>query len=268
MSSIPRPPYDPELAPGLAAIKFSPTVTMEMIEYVLEQSAPTSEQALSGRKVVHREEKIAGPQGDITISIISSPPGQSATTKYPGIFYTHGGRMFAGNRFLGIGPILDWVEESDAVCVSVEYRLPPEHLDPAHVEDCYAALLWVYSHLDGLQIDPDKLMIAGSSAGEGLAAGVALLCRDRGGPNLCAQVLICPMLDDRNETVSSNQYISEGSWSRGSNLTGWACLLGSRRGRGRGGEDVSIHAAPSRADDLSGLPATVIDVGSTEILAS
>lgn len=142
----------------------------------------------------------------------------------------------------------------------MEYRLPPEHPDPASIEDCYAALLRVHEHLDELRVDPKKLMIVESSAGGGLAAGTALLSRDRGGPQLCAQILICPMLDDRNETVSSYQYIGEGSWSRGSNLTGWTCLLGRRRG----GVDVSIYAAPARATDLSGLPATLIDVGSAE----
>ncbi|KAF8858582.1 lipase [Acephala macrosclerotiorum] len=261
MSSDPHPPYDSELEPILAAMKFSPTVTLDMIAYLREMSAPTCDQALEGRAVIHEERKIAGPQGDIIISIIRSTAGQSSTITYPGIFYTHGGGMIAGNRFLGIGTVLDWVEEHNAICVSVEYRLPPEHPDPAPLEDCYAALLWVHEHLDELRIDPKKLMIAGSSAGGGLAAGTALLSRDRGGPQLCAQVLICPMLDDRNETVSSNQYVGEGTWSRGSNLTGWTCLLGGRRG----GDGVSIYAAPARAKDLSGLPPTFIDVGSAEV---
>ncbi|CZR65462.1 related to lipase/esterase [Phialocephala subalpina] len=261
MSSNPRPPYDPELAPILAAMNFSPTVTLDMIGFVREKSAPTCDQALAGRGVVDEERKIPGPQGDIIISIIRSTARQSSSTTYPGILYTHGGGMIAGNRFLGIGTILDWVEEHNAVCVSVEYRLPPEHPDPAPLEDCYAALLWVQGHLHELKIDPRKLMIAGSSAGGGLAAGTALLCRDRGGPQLCAQILICPMLDDRNETVSSHQYVGEGTWSRGSNINGWTCLLGGPRG----GNDVSIYAAPARANDLSGLPPTFIDVGSAEV---
>jgi acetyl esterase/lipase len=105
------------------------------------------------------------------------------------------------------------------------------------------------------------LIIAGSSAGGGTAAGTALLSRDRGGPRLCGQVLICPMLDDRNETISSHQYVEEGSWSRGSNLLGWTCLLGDRRG----GDQVSIYAAPARATDLSRLPPAFIDVGSAEV---
>jgi acetyl esterase/lipase len=104
-------------------------------------------------------------------------------------------------------------------------------------------------------------MVAGSSAGGGLAAGVALLARDRSGPALCAQLLQCPMIDDRLESLSSRQYINEGTFSRGSAETGWNALLG----EGRGGNDVNIYAAPSRATDLSGLPEAFIEVGSAEI---
>jgi acetyl esterase/lipase len=180
---------------------------------------------------------------------------------HPGIFYTHGGGVIAGNRFLGIGTVLDWVEEHGAICIAVEYRLPPEHPDPAPLEDCFTALNWVQIHMQELGINPCQLIIAGSSAGGGLAAGTALMSRDRGGPQLCAQILICPMLDDRDETISTHQYIGEGSWSRGSNITGWTSLLGNRRAT----DDVSMYAAPSRATDLSGLPPTFIDVGNVEV---
>lgn len=74
-------------------------------------------------------------------------------------------------------------------------------------------------------------------------------------------MLICLVLDDRNITISSQRYVEEGTWSRDSNQTGWACLLGERRG----GSDVSIYTAPSRATDLARLPPTFIDVGSAEV---
>ncbi len=106
--------------------------------------------------------------------------------------------MIAGNRFAGMSIVAEWVKECEAVCVSVEYRLAPEHPDPIPVEECYAGLKWVGENLGELGINPNKLMIAGQSAGGGLAAGVALLARDKGGPALCAQLLICPMLDDPN----------------------------------------------------------------------
>jgi acetyl esterase/lipase len=142
----------------------------------------------------------------------------------------------------------------------VEYRLAPEHPDPAPVEDCYAGLVWTAKHAEELGIDPDRILIAGGSAGGGLAAGTALLARDRGFPTLTHQVLICPMLDDRLETPSSRMLDGEGMWDRNDNLFGWTALLGDRQGGG----DVSIYAAPARATDLSGLPRSYVDVGTVE----
>jgi acetyl esterase/lipase len=86
------------------------------------------------------------------------------------------------------------------------------------------------------------------------------MARDRGGPALTHQILMCPMLDDRGITPSSQELDGEGIWDRTSNLTGWTALLGDARG----GPDVSPYAAPARAEDLTGLPATFIDVGSVE----
>jgi acetyl esterase/lipase len=168
--------------------------------------------------------------------------------------------MFSGSRLGSLQPLLDLVKSLDVVCVSIEYRLAPEHPDPAPIEDCYTALVWMGEHLMDLGINPAKFMIGGSSAGGGLAAGVALYARDHGGPALCAQLLQSPMLDDRLQSVSSHQYVNEGTWSRGSNETGWTALLGDRKG----GENVSIYAAPGRASDLSCLPPAFIEVGSAD----
>lgn len=129
------------------------------------------------------------------------------------------------------------------------------------MEDCYAGLVWTAEHAAELGIALDRLVIAGESAGGGLAAGTALLARDRNGPSLIGQVLMCPMLDDRDETVSTVQFESAGIWLRSSNLVGWNALLGDRRGA----DDVSIYAAPARATDLCGLPPAFIDCGSAEL---
>lgn len=262
-SSLPRPPYDPELQPILCGFNFTPTVTTAHIEGLREISSPSVDDALAGRAVVHEERTILGSGGsaDLKLSIFRPAVSSTKCETRPGIFYVHGGGMIAGNRFLGIGVILDWVEEFDMVCVSIEYRIPPEYPDPTPIEDCYKGLEWTSINARSIGIDSNLLMIGGSSAGGGLAAGTALLARDRGGPPLYAQVLICPMLDDRNVTVSSQQYVDEGTWSRDSNQTGWKCLLGERYGQ----ENVSIYAAPSRATDLSKLPPAFIDVGTAEV---
>ncbi|EJD38836.1 Alpha/beta hydrolase fold-3 [Auricularia subglabra TFB-10046 SS5] len=151
-----------------------------------------------------------------------------------------------------------WAAAPGAVVASVEYRLVPEHPHPAPVEDCYAGFVWLAGHAAELNIDARRSMVAGSSAGGLLAAGVALLACDRKGPTVCAQLLSCPMLDDRHETVSSQQYVEGDLWSRKSSLLAWKLLLG--------GRDASIYAAPGRATDLSRLPPTFIDVGSADML--
>lgn len=259
----PAPPFDVELGAmlGILGESMPPTITPDMIGLLRSSSVtPPIDQIMAGRDVVHEERTIPGTVGgpDLVVSIFRRTDHRAGG---PGIFHTHGGGMIIGDRFTGIDVILEWVELFDAVAVTVEYRLAPEHPDPAPVSDCFAALEWTAANAGELGFDPDRLIIAGGSAGGGLAAGVTLMARDRGGPALAGQVLIYPMIDDRNSTVSSHQIDGTGVWDRGSNDTGWDALLGDRRH----GDDVSIYAAPARATDLSGLPPAFIDVGSAEV---
>jgi acetyl esterase/lipase len=258
----PAPPFDIELAAALAAVAefMPPTLSPEMIE-PLRSGLPALplDDIIAGRAISYEDRTIPGPEGapDLTVTIFR----KEGHVGGPGIYHLHGGGMIIGDRFTGIGDILEWVDLLDGVAVTVEYRLAPENPDPAPVEDGYAGLLWMAEHADELGFDPERLIVAGASAGGGLAAGVALLARDRGGPALAGQVLMYPMIDDRNETISSHQIDGTGVWDRGSNDTGWDALLGDRRKTDR----VSIYAAPARATDLSGLPPTYIDCGSSEV---
>lgn len=265
-SLLARPPYDRELKTSLDAMGLKPDthVTPSDIPALREEHTPNIpliQSLLVKYSIEHEERTIAGPGGDLTLSIFRSKTVLSPSEGLPGIYFTHGGGMISGSRFMGIELAFDWVKDAGAICVSVEYRLAPEHPDPAPIEDCYAGLVWMTKNAASLGINPKKVLTAGISAGGGLATGLALLSRDRGGPALCAQLLICPMLDDRAETLSSKQYVDEGVWSRGSNLTGWSSLLGDRHGT----DQVSVYAAPARATDLSGLPPTFIDVGEAEV---
>jgi acetyl esterase/lipase len=255
--------FDPELDAVLATLKdvLPPTITAEMIPLLGQAmpGVPTPEEILGEAGLERRDFTIAGFNGDeIEVSVIRRP-GHAGVG--PGIFHTHGGGMIAGDRWTGIREIASWVNAFDAVGVTVEYRLAPAFPDPYPVEDCYAGLVWTAEHADELGIDLDRLLIAGSSAGGGLAAGTALLARDRRGPGLAGQMLIYAMLDDRDSTVSTSQVDGIGVWDRTSNITGWTALLGDRRGT----EDVSIYAAPARATDLSGLPASFVDCASVEV---
>jgi acetyl esterase/lipase len=262
MASSRRPPFDVELAAALAASDdMAPTtITPEMVPGMKAVAvSPPVSQLLDGRDVTHRDVTLPGYEGAELLAAVFARSDHRQPG--PGILHVHGGGMIMGDRFSGLPVALDWVERFDAVCVSIEYRLPPQHPDPYPVEDCYAGLAWVGANASGLGVDPERLLVAGASAGGGLAAGTALLARDRGGPRLAGQVLMYPMLDDRNETVSARQYAEDAPWDARSNETGWDALLGDRRGT----EQVSIYAAPARATDLAGLPPTFIDVGSAEV---
>ncbi|WP_434445030.1 alpha/beta hydrolase [Lentzea sp. E54] len=173
----------------------------------------------------------------------------------PPVLHLHGGGMVAGTRRSDLHVLAEWVSELGVVLVSPEYRLAPEHPHPAPVRDCYRALTWMERTGFGPPV------VAGTSAGGGLAAAVTLMARDHGGPAILGQLLMCPMLDDRCETPSSHQFLDGTTWVRTSNITGWTALLGAARG----GPDVSPFAAPARAPDLSGLPPTYVDVGSADL---
>jgi acetyl esterase/lipase len=203
---------------------------------------------------------VAGPAGapDITLTIYRRSDHQPGR---PLLYFIHGGGMIVGNRFTGINTVLDWVEKLDVVLATVEYRLAPEAPHPAPIEDCYAGLVWYAAQGEELGGDPDRLVLVGGSAGGGLAAATAILARDRSKPSVTAQLLMCPMLDDRNETVSSRQYDGIGIWDKQSNELGWTALLG----ESRGGPDVAPCAAPARLADFSRLPPAFIDVGSAEV---
>ncbi|ABW10008.1 Alpha/beta hydrolase fold-3 domain protein [Parafrankia sp. EAN1pec] len=125
-----------------------------------------------------------------------------------------------------------YVSATGVPMLSVEYRLAPEHSHPTPAEDCYAALRWLADHAVELGVDPARIAVMGDSGGGGLAAAVALLARDRGGPVLARQILIYPMLDDRNTTPDPA---------------------------------IPPYAAPARADDLTGLPPAYVEVGELDI---
>jgi acetyl esterase/lipase len=144
--------------------------------------------------------------------------------------------------------------------LAVEYRYAPEHPGLTPVEDSYVALRWLAEHSAELGVDAGRIAVMGDSAGGGIAAGLALLARDRSGPAIAQQILIYPMLDDRT-TTPDPQLVPFAGWTYEDNLTGWAALLGDDIG----GPDVSAYAAPARMTDAVGLPPVYLEVGELDI---
>ncbi|MEV2212071.1 alpha/beta hydrolase [Streptomyces sp. NPDC050997] len=265
MSHVP-PPFDPELAAALDLIKdvVSPGLTPDEIDAVRQGPGiqMLAELDLTMGAFFEVEDRtVPGPENAPEISLlICRPAGRALGSPLPVLYHVHGGGMILGNNRVGVDGPLAWAKELGAVVVSVEYRLAPEHPHPAPVEDVYAGLVWTAEHALETGGDPERIVIAGASAGGGLGAALALLTRDRKGPRPIGQLLMCPMLDDRNDTPSSHQMAGLGVWDRTANETGWSALLGELRG----GPDVPAYAAPARAEDLSGLPPAYLDVGSAE----
>ncbi|MFF3916827.1 alpha/beta hydrolase [Streptomyces sp. NPDC001852] len=263
------PPLDPELAEALAGsgAAMREPVTPENLAARKERDAATrprptvGELRADGRFEVE-EVRVPGPRGGPDVTLVSARPAGVAGP-LPLLYYLHGGGMITGNAWSVLPRLLhEWAVTLELAVVSVEYRLAPEARYPAAVEDCYGGLLWVAGHAAELGIDADRVVVGGKSAGGGLAAALALLARDRGGPGPIGQLLLCPMLDDRNDTVSSRQLAGVDTWDRTSNTTAWQAVLGDRYGTA----ELPPYTAPARATDLSGLPPAHVEVGSAETL--
>jgi acetyl esterase/lipase len=265
--SLRPPPLDPELAKPLAEVRASipASLTPELIPKSRELSAAgrlSDDQIRRGGIFDVIEVRVPGGLDSGEVSVVICRPTQS---KGPhGVIYnTHGGGMVAGHhRTAELAGELGRAEQVDFAVVAVDYRLAPEFPHPIPVEDCYTALQWLGANAAELNLDPSRIIISGNSAGGALATAVSLMSRDRRGVPLIGQMLQCPMLDDRCNTLSSHQMEGIGLWDRTCNITGWTALLGAQRGQ----NDVSSYAAPARAADLSGLPPAFIDVGAVEAL--
>lgn len=260
----PPPPFDLELVPALESLvqAMPPAILPDMIPALRAFMAATAladDELRRGGAIDFEERQVPGPEGAPEISLLICRPAGSAGRR-PAVYFTHGGGMILGDNRNLIGEMLDWVQHLGIVLVSVEYRLAPEHPFPAGLEDVHAGLRWVTAHAGELGIDPGRLVVSGPSAGGGLTAALTLLVRDLDEPLPTGQLLVCPMLDDRNDSPSARQMAGVGAWDRTANDTGWTALLGERRG----GPDVPAYAAPARAEDLSGLPPCFVDVGSAE----
>ncbi len=207
------------------------------------------------------ERHIPGPQGAPAVRVLVYLP-KNVSTLTPALLWIHGGGYVIGNADLADPQAKSIVATTGCAVVSVDYRLAPETPHPGPVEDCYAALKWLYTNAGELGVDTTRIAIGGDSAGGVLTASLALLTRDRGEVPLVLQLLIYPMLDDRTVTTADpHPYTGEYIWTADSNRLGWAALLGQEPG----GPDVSPYAAASRAEKLEGLAPAFIGVGTLDL---
>ncbi len=199
------------------------------------------------------ERTIATAAGDVKLLVYRRPDqGVGA-----GVLWIHGGGYILGTAEDDRARLI--AEQLTCTVISVDYRLAPEHPFPAGVEDCYASLLWMVEHAAEINIDPARIAIGGPSGGGGMAAGLALMNRDRGGPQLALQLLLYPMIDNLHDTASG-KYVDHPVWNRQTSFNAWEMYLD-----GTPGVDAPPYAAATRATDLAGLPPAYICVGSEDL---
>ena len=193
--------------------------------------------------------RIPGAGGEIPVRLYSPRPD----AQLPVVVYYHGGGWVLGDLDSHDPLCRALANRADAVVVSVDYRLAPEHKYPAAAEDAYAAALWLSEQGAEWGADGARIAVCGDSAGGNLAAVAALMARDRGGPSLRGQVLIYPVtnLDFGTETYRVN-----GDGSMGLSEDGmrwfWRCYARTPA------EGFEPYASPLRADTLVGLPPALV----------
>jgi acetyl esterase len=243
-------PLDPQVASYLAraaALQLRPYSELTAPE---ARSQSEAQRAATAVEPVARVEDIIVSTADGPLTVRLYAPASSEPL--PALVFFHGGGWVIGS-----------VDGSDATCralanragcavISVEYRLAPEHKYPAAADDCYAATQWVVENAAALGIDPARVAVGGVSAGGNLAAVVAQMVRDRGGPALAFQLLVVPVTSYDLSTPSYSENAEGYGLSRASMVWFWNHYL-------RDAADANDpYAAPLRAASLAGLPPALV----------
>jgi len=251
---------DPQL---LALLELFPTLqfSAELLPEIRAREFPIPVDPRAAAAVEMETRMISGPPGAADVPLYIYRPREKTGT-LPCILHIHGGGYVAGSAAMMEPSHRPLALAAECSIVSVDYRLAPETRFPGAIEDCYAALAWVFKQASGLGFDPQRIGVMGESAGGGLAAALSLLARDRREYKLGFQHLIYPMLDDRTcRAANPHPYSGEFIWTAHNNNFGWSSLLGVPPGS----DGVSPYAAPARAEDLAQLPPAFISTGALDL---
>jgi acetyl esterase/lipase len=203
-------------------------------------------------------EALAGPGRGVRIHRPAEPPPAPAA-----LLWIHGGGLVLGRAAMNDRLCGEIAQAVGITVVAVEYRKAPEHPFPVPLADGHAAWTWLQREATALGIDPARVAVGGESAGGGLAAALAQRLHDEGGVEPVAQLLFCPMLDDRTAARRELDAVGHLVWNNRQNRFGWRSYLGVEPGA----PSLPPYAAPARRADLAGLPPAWIGVGDIELFA-
>ncbi|MBF6347464.1 alpha/beta hydrolase [Nocardia flavorosea] len=245
---MPVPPLDPDVRARIDALGPVPSMRSRGIEQVragVEAMQPPAE-TLPMAEVENLT--IPGPYGPIPLRVYR-PTTESAA---PAVVHLHGGGLAMGSN-ASFEPLARQIATATgATVIGVDYRLAPEWGAPVQLEESYAATAWVAANAGRLRIDPGRVVVLGDSAGGGLAAGAALLARDRGGPRIFGQVLLYPGLD-RDMGAASIVTMPDAPMLLREDIVFMHELVDSAS---TGPQDC--YRVPAYAEDLSGLPPAIV----------
>jgi acetyl esterase len=244
--------FDPELAAVVGMFADLPFADPVAARAGIEAMSAAANASVDTTGLQLTDRTIPGPAGAPAIPVRLYVPAEQVDTAAPALLYIHGGGFVVGSIDTEHATAALLARKLGILVVSVEYRLAPEHPYPAGLEDCYATLQWLHDDAASLRVDRARIGVMGMSAGGGLAAGLALLTRDRRGPALCFQFLGIPELDDRLDTPSMRAFTDTPLWHRPNAELSWKYYLGTDYSAGAA--DVPAYAAPARAADLRDLP--------------
>lgn len=243
-------PIDPKLKAALDSTPPSPPFDQIPVTELRRQRNERIASAPKMNDKVARagDRTIPGPHGKIPIRVYTPEGGGP----FPLLLYFHGGGWVLGNIETHDDYCRSLSARGRAVVVSVDYRLAPEHKFPVPLDDCFAATQWAASNGAALGADTSRMGVAGDSAGGNLAAGVALMARDQGGPRLGLQLLLYPVTNSQAETASYHENGTGYGLTRDAMLFFWKSYLA------QPADGANGYASPLRATRLASLPRTLI----------
>jgi acetyl esterase len=244
-------PLDPQVQAVLDQMAALGLPSMDTLspEDARRQMEMTRAAAPPGEPVHDVEDRtIPGPAGEIPIRIYRP----SAEQSLPALVYFHGGGWVIGSIQTHDAVCRSLTNGAQCVVISVDYRLAPEHKFPAAADDAYAATRWVADNAASHGVDPARIAVGGDSAGGNLAAVVALMAKERGGPAIVYQVLVYPVTDHNLDTASYQANAEGYLLTKRSMIWFWNHYLNSDA------DGLDPRASPLRAADLSGLPPALV----------